>query len=185
MPVLGGAWEDDHQAGEECKVSGGPPGHTAGAEHQRMSYTCQSQQQKPLPPAEFSQHALLRGRTSVLTVKARRLWGFCPLAHSSCLWVNLELKSTKLITSIDTLGAFEESWIHTCMATYIHACVRMYTNPPCRGRGELLECSQTPTEEHDSWFPGGQKKASISHSTRGGGQDGVKELTMRLSKILS
>ena len=60
---LGGSWENDHQARQDCKVSGGPSGHVGGAEHHRMSYTWQSQQEKPLPPAVFSHHSLLRKLT--------------------------------------------------------------------------------------------------------------------------
>ena len=48
VSVLGGSREGDHQAGQDSKVSGGPPGHVAREGHHRMSYTCQIQQQKPL-----------------------------------------------------------------------------------------------------------------------------------------
>lgn len=47
------------------------------------------------------------------------------------MWVNLELKSHKLITSIDMIGAFEESWMRTDVHPYSHAGTHMYTNPPC------------------------------------------------------
>lgn len=136
---VGGGREGDHQAAQDSKVSRGPPDTQLGQSTHDVSYACQNQQQKPHPPAQFSQHALLRRLTSRLNVEARCLWGFRPLAHSSY----------KLITSIDTLGAFEESWIHICMDPYIHACVHAYTNPPYSG-DKLLECSQTSSEEHDS-----------------------------------
>lgn len=49
--------------GRTAKVTGGPSGHVAGAEHHRVSYACPNQQELPLPPAVFSQHPLLRKLT--------------------------------------------------------------------------------------------------------------------------
>lgn len=75
VSVSGGPWEGDHQAGQDSKVSGGPPGHVAGEGHHRMSYTCQNQQQKPLllqssPSIMFYAHCegkMLMGILPVIT----------------------------------------------------------------------------------------------------------------------